>query len=320
MSLFSVPYNGYDVDTFLCELNKRIDHINDVYCELPKIQSCKTMSLQSLDFLDYEQYSKNCEEFLIKTMNTDLQRYVTLNAINYYKKYDDYQLMYMIDVICKKIEKYKIQGIIVANQTIASCVKDAFPNIKISISTNANLYTLNETRKWKLIGSDFLTPPRDMNRNINYLKMIKKAGFKIRLMLNEACSMFCNNYSMCGKARGKRGCLDPSHWLQRTYIIPRWLDILDEYVDVYKYAGRFSRTEHIFKSLDCYISRKDCTLKDLFDQKGTKLFGDFNTSEIPDKLIYCNCEECDTCNVCSSIYEKYPYLNDKSRSLITLNE
>ena len=240
MSLFSVPYNGYDVDTFLQEVEKRRENIKDVYCELPYVYSCKTMNLSAMTYLDYDAYSENCEEFLLKTIDSDLDRYVTLNATNYYKAYDDYQLSYFIDDVCKKIEKYKIQGAIVANQAIAAGLKHRFPDIKLVISTNVNLYTLNGTRKWKLLGVDALTPPRDMNRNINYLKMMKKAGFKIRLMLNEACSMFCNNYSLCGRSRGKKGCVDPSHWLQRTYIIPRWLDILDEYIDVYKIVGRLN--------------------------------------------------------------------------------
>ena len=51
MNLFSVPYNGYDINVFLEELEKRKENINDIYCELPYVYSCKTMNLGVMNFI-----------------------------------------------------------------------------------------------------------------------------------------------------------------------------------------------------------------------------------------------------------------------------
>ena len=319
MKLFSIPYNGTNPTEYLQEIEKRKQYVGDIFSELPYFPSCQKTG-NHFKNMTYDDFCKNCEDFLYETIDCGIPRYVTLNSPGYYRMFDEHQLNEAIHKVKEQIKKFKIQGAMVTNFKISQELRNEFgEDFKLIISTNSPVYSICSMRKWKLLGVDTITQPRIMTRNIDYFKKMKNAGFKIRLMLNESCSFFCNNHGICGMILGGRGCLDRSHWLQRTYIIPRWLDILDEYVDSYKIMGRLKTTEQIFKVFDHYIKREDCSLRDILYVK-ENIYEPFNTSEIPDELLFCKTENCDKCNICSSIYEKYPYINNTSNSFITYNE
>lgn len=78
---------------------------------------------------------------------------------------------------------------------------------------------------------------------------------------------------------------------------------LDEYVDVYKITGRYLLSDHIFGLLDLYIRGEDCSFKDMFVSRDAML--DFPTSLIPDRLMFCNYEQCGHgCDPCETVIEK----------------
>ena len=176
-------------------------------------------------------------------------------------------------------------------------------------TSNYNIY---HYRRWLELGVDTINPPRDACRNIPLLKVLKENGQKIRLLINETCALDCTNFGTCGCNVQTRPCLSNDEMLKRCYVLPRWLDILDEYVDVYKLNTRGRKAiSGVFHPLDRYINRKDCMLSELFVYPNEKNAYNISTSEIPDTLLYCDKFNCEECGVCDKLYKKYPVLYGK---------
>ena len=100
--------------------------------------------------------------------------------------------------------------------------------------------------------------------------------------------------------------------MRSNLILPSWLQYLDEYVDVYKLAGRGSSYNKISNILNAYIGQKSMNI-DKYASMGRSnplsRLADMNIfiseSDIPDKVRYCECKECEkTCFQCKDALTK----------------
>ena len=301
MIKFSVPYNGRDIRTYIEELEKRVEYVNDIYLSLPGMSNFFSTKLDG-------RYEENCKIMLTITKDTGLKRVVVLN--------DDYyelnrpELLRFGDIAIEKINEYEPDGIITTNIILAEIIKKNLPEMEVSTSCNLPYYRLASYKEWKNIGVTLVTPPRDTGKNIPLLKELTENDYKVRLLINEGCNVQCPAMGFCRVNKSKRKCIyairENKNFLHRCIILPRWLNVLDKYCSIYKLQGRGVPTERIFNTLDLYIKRDDCNYFDLF--ANPVINGYVSTEHIPDKLLYCGCSNCDNCNICEELYNKYPIL------------
>ena len=98
-----------------------------------------------------------------------------------------------------------------------------------------------------------------------------------------------------------------------NWILPRWQKYFDEYVDIYKIAGRNSEGDYPFKTMDAYLTENnEMALTELMIS-GTVSFARRMTppeamqkvtlDKVPDKLLTCECKDCAKCKLCESILQ-----------------
>lgn len=96
-----------------------------------------------------------------------------------------------------------------------------------------------------------------------------------------------------------------------NWILPRWQKYYDEYVDIYKIAGRNSEGDYPFKTMDAYLAENnDMPLEELMIS-GTIMFAHrmlpkeilqkITIDKVPDKLLTCECSSCEQCKLCEAI-------------------
>lgn len=303
MIKFSIPYNGRDIRTYIEELEKRIEYVNDIYLALPGMDNFFSAKMN-------EFYDKNCEIMLMITKDTGLKRIVVLND-DYYNL-NQLELSKFIDTVIKKLNKYQPDGIVATNIILAETIKKNLPEIEVSTSCNLPYYRLASYKEWKNIGVTLVTPPRDTGRNIPLLKELTENNYKVRLLVNEGCNVQCPAMGFCKVNKSKRKCFYATRkdkkLLHRCIVLPRWLNILDKYCSIYKLQGRGVSTNRIFNILDLYIKRDDCNYLNLF--ANPRVNGYVSTEHIPDTLLYCGSSNCDNCNICEELYNKYPVLRN----------
>lgn len=303
--LFSIPYNGSNIDEYIKKIDAYKLNVHSVFLALPGIGN----HFSSVKNVQDSNYDEKCGQFLRETDDTGIERLVTINSC-YDTKYID-EIEELANRICEKLIKYNVDGIICTNYYLAFLIRQQMPNLKISTSCNCFQNSIREMQNWdNMIGVDLFNPPRSAARNIPMLKDMHEHGFKLKVLINEQCTIGCPEeishfIQLSTGNMAKHDCLrgNLSNTLRSCWVIPRWLDVLDEYVDVYKITGRLNQdTDKIFRLIDLYSMSEDCLLSEIgqyFGQNKT-----IYTDIIPDKLLYCGCKNCKTCNVCDDLAHK----------------
>ena len=336
--LFSIPFNGVEADNFISLMDGYKENIESVFLAPPLFSNNHIniavdrrsedgdQSAKIAHLLDYE---KNCYDFLDKTRPSkrkfDFKRLITVNSAHY--PFSDLDIQFFVKKdIARMVKDYEIEGLILTDYNMAKFIHTLFPNLELHTSCNCFQWSVRQMELWrKYCGISVFNPPREILRSPAKLKEMHDAGFKLKCLLNEACLFGCPqmlNHCMM-RALNKMASIncsryEPSNIFKGNYIVPRWLDRLDEYVDIYKISGRnLDRAEDIFKILDAYITEsEDVYLKDLLNSGVYELLGyipslsELKASDVPDKVLTCECKECDTCNLCSKLVEQR--LNKKS--------
>lgn len=305
---FSIPFNASYILAFLSELDKRREYVHDVFVALPCFLNYFSAATYELS----PDYEKVCHKFLLDTIGAWFPRYVPLNADYDSMSWDTMHNEFIPELI-KALKAYRIDGVICSNYYIAKRIREALPNIAIETSCNAMHWTTAIMKTWqKDIGIEAFNVPREAGRNLPWLKDLHSQGLPIKLLLNEQCTPFCPYMAgFCAEHHNyddsKGDCYintNPDKALFRNCIVlPRWLDQLDELVDIYKITGRYVPPEQIWQTFDRYIEGKDCTMADIMNFDHARF--QFSTAELPDKLLSCGFNDCDTkCHLCSSLAEK----------------
>ena len=307
------------ITIYFTELNlikKYENNIEHIFLGIPELYNQFSIAKQ------YSFSSDSSHELLKKTKHK-YKRIVVYNN-TCYDKSDDEVFKYFEDTIYPLIEEYQIDGFTITSLPLAQKIRKDYPNIELHTSVNCNHFTIRTMDMWReLAGIDIFNAPREAGRMIPLLKEMKEHGFKTKILVNEPCVFGCpfslkhqidlalqrnTKYDLCYS-------YDYINAFKTNLILPKWLDYLDEYVYCYKISGRVALQDNLLNYLDAYILGKKFTYINDYACYGDnnpiglleKNFGiKIREEDIPDKLIQCECKECNrTCFICSNLYEKY---------------
>lgn len=326
--MYSLPYNGTDVDWFLQEAEKRkknIDHIfldiplpvgiprsRDMFCHVENVNSYNRMYNHVMSCVD-----------LLKKSKGNFRRLCTLNAMYYpYQNAGDF--FSFIQDVCDVIVQYAIDGVIVTDYRVARAIHKKLPEVDIQTSCNGYQWNTTQMEIWReTCGTTTFNPPREILRSFSKLKEMHDMGFRLKCLVNEACLMGCPNtfnhsLSIALRCLGtldnccQRGIGDI---LRANYILPRWQKYYDEYVDVYKISGRESKKDYPFFALDAYLREENSIPLSALMHGGTmaqfkknvpvEIRKKLTLDKIPDKLMTCECKNCKQCGLCEKIAKTY---------------
>lgn len=322
--LFSVPYNNREPDYYINTVIKPyLANIENVFfaplflCR--SHQSGLTKDLRfygNQNFEDLWQQEKYTYEFMEESKGL-VKRIITLNA-GHYDMPTDAIKAFVVSQIVPLVEKYGIEGFICTDFSMACFIHELYPNIELHTSCNNMQWTVRMMKLWqKEAGISVFNPPREILRTPAKLREMHDAGFKIKALVNEACLYGCPSSVNHLMDLAMNSCQtafpcqrnDKVNFLKANWVLPRWLPLLDKYVDIYKISGRRLSTKEISFILKSYIELDDSAdilslmvgrTKDGWKEK----FGPVPGRFIPDKLLYCECRDCDNgCDVCRKTME-----------------
>ena len=314
MRKFSIPYSSrIEPTSYIDLISEYTPYIENIYMGIPELKNHVSLQHKNTDTQPY------VYDLLDKTLNM-YKRIVVYNSISY--NMNDVELFNFFDkTINPLIEKYKIDGFV----SLAIKLHRDFPKLELHTSCNSFQWNTRQMKLWEtLAGVSIFNPPREAAKTPSMLKEMHSAGFKLKVLLNEACLYGCPftiNHA-CGVAEGKKTYIscslnDYSNALRTNLFLPQWLDTIDEYVYCYKLSGRDSSYNTLKNILDAYILQKPMTYIDEISTFGGKnAIRDLKSngvrikiSDIPEKTRYCEAKECNTtCFICS---EKMQQINTK---------
>lgn len=317
MRKFSVPFNGIASAEYLSSIEKYSKYIDNIFTGVSFIgNNHHNVRHFSPDGSEIDLYENNVRQFLIDSLGK-YKRIVTLNS-GFYDMNCSELTNWLESVLFPFIEAYKIDGCICTDFIMAKSLHQVFPNLEIHTSCNCFQWNIRQMELWKEeCGVSVFNPPREILRSPQKLKEMHDAGFKIKALINESCLYGCPqsiNHCMataCGKDTFgicNRG--DLTNFFRGNWVLPRWLDKLDEYVDIYKISGRMYPIDFLLRVLDAYVNRKEVdNLPSILTgynatamlEAGLKI----PSSIVHDKLLTCECKECDkTCFACRILMAK----------------
>ena len=326
--MYSLPYNGTDVDWFLQEAEKRKKHLDHIFLDIPLpvgIPRSRGIFYRVGDVGSYARmfdHISSCAVLLGKSKGR-FRRICTLNAM-YYMYGTAGELFAFVKDICDAVDKYAIDGLIVTDYRIAKALHTLRPEVEIHTSCNAYQWSITQMEIWREVcGVKVFNPPREILRVPSKLKEMHDAGFGLKCLVNESCLIGCPNsfnHSMSIALRCL-GILDMccqrgvGDILRGNYIVPRWQKHYDRYVDIYKIAGRDTVGDYPFKCMDAYLREEDkMVLSDLI-LGGTvaqfkRIVPDgirdrLTLDRVPDKLLSCECKGCSECGLCDRLMKSF---------------
>lgn len=325
---FAIPYNGANPLWFFAEAEKRKQYIDHIYCELPLsflVSHIKFMfgnGNRGQEDRDKEQrFIERCEQFLYLS-KYKFKRVCPINSMYYgFKNKAEFEAF--ADKICEAVSKYSVDSLIVTDFRLALYIHQKLPHLELQTSCNSFMWNIQQMRLWRdLCGVKIFNPPRDILRCPSKLKEMHEEGFTLKCLINEGCLIGCPSafshqlaVSMNCYFGGAGCCLNGIGDIFRgNWILPRWLKSFDEYVDIYKIAGRFTKPKYPFMVLDAYLSENNTMkLTDLmvsgtanFTKKmlPDEILEKITLNIVPDKILSCECKECTTCKLCEEILSK----------------
>ena len=310
---FSIPYSPLiDPVKYLRLISKYKNNIDSIFLGIPELENHLSIQIG---------YNTDISKNFLSISKGLYNRIVVYNTIF---NNDDINniLKYFEKTIYPMIELYQINGFILTNLGLAIKLHKDFPKLQIQTSCNCYQWTIRQMELWReLAGVTLFNPPRESGRMPLLLKTMHEYGFKLKVLVNEACIFGCPyqyNHA-CAIASNDKAIItncssnDLSNALRTNLILPKWLKHLDEYVDVYKLSGRASSFESLKKIFEAYIEQKEYMYIDeyacfgnnspisILKNKGIRI----KESDIPDKVRFCESKDCNrTCFECSNNMER----------------
>lgn len=314
---FSIPFS-YIVNPseYLKMIHPYRKHIHSIFVGLPELSTCVS-NISKKNIPTFEETA--AKEFLELSKGL-YKRFVPYNLVAY--NVSDIDVLKSFEKnVYPLIEQYEIDGFILTHFDLARMIKRDFPKIEIHTSCNSYHWSVSTMEHWRNeIGVTLFNPPREAARTKGLLKALKNDGYQLKVLMNEACIYGCvyRYTANCGNCMK----FDFINGLRTNFILPRWMDELDECVDVYKLSGRMETLDKLKCIFDSYIFHKPfeyindivvCKvihpINILYHRYGIKI----RESDLPQKLLYCENKYCyKGCTECSTLYNK---LIDKNLDL-----
>lgn len=147
--------------------------------------------------------------------------YVTLNIFAFDEKYEE------IIEMAKKLEELKPDGVIVADGGVMETLKKYAPSVKINVSTQANLVSLESCNFWYKNGATRMIMAREMNKKqLKYIMENKPKDMEVEIFIHGA---ICFAYSgrcflsdfLAGRSANSGDCAQSCRWLYKLYAEER---------------------------------------------------------------------------------------------------
>lgn len=310
---FSIPYS------FLCEPLEYIkmitpykEYIHSIFVGIPELKTHLSINAASVERFKNVMNENSSKEFL--ELSKGLYKRIipynsTKNESNTKELYE-----YFEKNIYPIIEKYSIDGFILTNFGLARKLHQDFPKLEIHTSCNGYHFTKSAMEHWReYAGVSLFNPPREAARNPEMLKDLHESGFSLKVIVNEACMYGCvQRFNSCGTCMN----FNPVNAFKTNLFLPRWLEDIDEYVSIYKLAGRMETLDRLKSIFDAYILQKPFQyINDIVVCKTRTnpikvLENEFNIKikeiDIPDNIRYCKNDSCFTnCTICNTLLKNY---------------
>ena len=147
--------------------------------------------------------------------------YVTLNIFAHDEKYEE------IKEMAKKLEELKPDGVIAADGGVMEVLKQYAPSVKINVSTQANLVSLETCKFWYKNGATRMIMAREMNKEqLKYIMENKPKDMEVEIFIHGA---ICFAYSgrcflsdfMTGRSANLGDCAQSCRWSYKLYAEER---------------------------------------------------------------------------------------------------
>ena len=174
----------------------------------------------------------------------------------------------------------KVDGIVVAIPQLASIIRKYYPNFTISVSSGANVNSVEKARFWEDLGALTITLPQvEVNRNLDLLKKIKEnVRCELQLIVNSGCLQDCpfffahNNFTSHGSKSNDPLCgvrvdyyrlwckdkiiSDPANFIRVAWIRPEDLAIYEGIgIHRFKIVDRMMRSDVLALITNAYAKR-----------------------------------------------------------------
>lgn len=319
MAMFSLGYNH--TKSFIEMIPLLEGRVNEIYFPIPsKIMGSGRVITHEKD------YEKNIIKIINACKENSMESNMLLNPTCEGKNAGGKKLADRIIIYLKKMQKYGLSGVSVTNASLVQRIKKEIPGLIIHSSVNCYVKNIEHAKYLKDLGVDVITIDRDINRDIDLIKKIKKAtGAKIKVILNEGCLRNCpyrhTHFNMISHFKDtdyfdEVSCINiyrknPEKLFSIPFIRPEDLKKYDGIADYYKLSTRTTPIMKIPIILDAYIRESfDGNLLYLLSTKG--LFLHFK--EIDNKILNkegfgnmlwnCADKECNGCEYCKDLLKK----------------
>ncbi|MCF0125117.1 MAG: U32 family peptidase [Clostridia bacterium] len=143
--------------------------------------------------------------------------YVTLNIFAWDEKYEE------IIEMAKKLEQLRPDGVIVADGGVMEIIKEYAPNVKINVSTQANIVSMHSANFWKKNGAVRMIMAREMNKEqLKYIMENKPSDMEIEIFIHGAICFafsgrcFLSDFLSCRSAN-LGDCAQSCRWSYNLY-------------------------------------------------------------------------------------------------------
>ncbi len=304
---FSVPYNNLDPEEYLKAIEKYDPYIDHLYFGLPEI-GCNYHDFRnfSLKFSDIVEANNNTYEFL-KLTHGKYKRFLTINQASPFKNnMDRFNTLFKV---LNLIDYNGLEGVIVTDLLFAKHLHEQRPYVELCTSCNSWIWDKRTMDIWSKIGATMFNPPRDALKRPSMLEYFRNTGYKLKYLTNESCMFGCvqqvlHASSVSAGYENSITCFTTtkSDYIKGMYVLPRWLPKLDPYVDIYKLSGRMMKTPFIERTLQVYIDEDDdAYLSEFIIGNNRSKDLKIKAKDIPDKMLTCECRDCDTCKLCDKV-------------------
>lgn len=270
-------------------------------------------------------YEKTIEEIIRVCKENKLESNVVLNPTCEGEDAGDKAHADKIISYLKKLKKLGVTSVTITNPIHIARIKKEVPGLKIHSSVNCYVKNVEHARYLADLGVDVITVDRDINRDIELIRKIRKAtGKKIKVLLNEGCLKNCPyrhvhfNLISHGKDTDyfdEKSCINiykkyPEKVFQIPFIRPEDVKQYKGVADYFKLATRTTPIAKIPLVISAYAAEEyKGNLIHILSTKG--LFGHFrsidnnvlNEKNFNVKLWNCN-NECENCSFCKDLLEK----------------
>lgn len=285
---------------------------------------------------DLKKYINECED-------RDMEFNYVLNSTclgNLENTYDGHHRI--IDFL-NKLFSTGVKCVTVSIPYLISLIKQRFPNIKVICSITNDVNSVEKAREFAALGVDRIVLSRDINRNFELLKKVRKAvQVELEVLANSRCLLNCifnqahgNSSSHASNALENEGYAvpfnsfyfaqcqirrlsDPVALIKSPWIRPEDLKIYEQIgIDYLKIDGRGKDNEGIIKIVKPYLERRfEGNFVELLDSALSKVIY-LDNRKLDNFLNYFvtkggNCNtDCIECDYCHQILEKFVTINEE---------